>query len=442
MHIHAPAFAPGLPAQYRLLKEQEDVGVIKYTVECTVVPKKCPHCGAPAKPWGSKNRVILDIPRGHKRVEFHIAVKRFSCTAVGMRAGDVEATVGFTSAAEHPKTFLQDLPAVSSHRSMTQRLVVWIGEQCRDRTFMEVAKSIGIVDATVRSVYAEHVASLEHATRIKPPESLALVRPRVMQRTSTAFLNVQSQTLVDIAPGTTADVVATKLQQLTEGTSAKRVSIDTVHDFRAAVQQVLPHALLFVDKPYVLALANDALLQARHAAVKEHPGKLRRCSRALVLTPPKQLAPQRREELQSCLAASPVLAQVYGFRQAMHSLYANPLPDPQEAEAKLVQAISMLEEGGRPFAAQLLGVLHEWRTEILAFFDEGAESGRVEVLGDLKHLGEWIEAQGRGHAFEALRAALLFPKRAPTFRYLTPGVSLERLKREAQEQQAARKDAA
>ena len=435
MRIHAPAFAPGLPAQYRLLREQETLGVLQYTVECIEVPRACPVCGAPVKPWGSKERVILDIPRGRKRVEFHIAVKRFWCSSSKREDMPSEG-----AQVAHSKTLLQELPAISPHRSMTQRLVDWIGEECRRRTFMEVARQIGVADATVRSVFAEHVKRLERAARFSPPESLALVQPRIMHKECTAFLNVQAQTLVDIVPGVSSELVAAKLQQLAANGPVRRVSISTVQAFRDAVQQALPAALLFVDKPYVLALADESLNRARQACLKEQPGRLRKCSRALIMERPESVDVQRQAELRACLDAAPVLADAHRARQALQDLYDKPPSDRQEAALALEKALSCLGEKARAFFAEFDAVLIEWRSEILAYFDIDAQGARVEVLGDLKHLGNWAEGQGRGHAFEAVRAALLFPARVPAFSYRTPGLGLASLKQQAQKQRGLHRD--
>jgi transposase len=154
--VTAPSFL-NLP-QYRVLKLDEDVHDYHVYVEPTKPVEVCRHCGSiKVAKWGCAEQVVRDLPAHGKRVSLYIRARRFRCE-------------------DCDRTAFEPLPALADGRRMTQRLLIWVGQQSVKRVFAAIAEEVGLDEKTVRTIFQECVTRLEAETRFETPRWPASTR--------------------------------------------------------------------------------------------------------------------------------------------------------------------------------------------------------------------------------------------------------------------------
>ena len=411
-----PATAvPGLPRDYRLLAQEEEANRIRYTAECTTIPKACPYCGGKPRSWGSKERVYMDIPRSGKRVEILVVIKRMRCPSC-------------------KKTFLQDLPAFNQTHGLTRRYFLDVAEKCFTHTFGQMGEELGIEDTSARLLFHNYLKELESCVLIPPPETLALVPLQVVNRPRTALINTKARTLVDLLAGQAASVLAPKLEAFAAAGAARFVAIGLNKTFRTAIKKHLPGSTLYVDQFFVLEMADLALDQTRKAVRKPLKLSLKRYlahDAEVFAKPEADLSETDRAQMNYWFAQYPILGEAYQAREAFRQAY-RPGITADAAFAEMSSALAGLSPKVRTHFRALSGALKDFEPEIRAFFTSGARDFSLANLTDLGSLGDWIDAiPERGKVFEIARALALYPSRMPRTTYRTPGTSISRLRDEA-----------
>ncbi|WP_281273242.1 transposase [Solilutibacter pythonis] len=75
--------------------------------------------------------------------------------------------------------------------------------------------------------------------------------------------NIGNNTLVDLLPNRNKDSVLKYLAKLDRRDKVQVVAMDMWTPCRDAVETVLPHATIVIDKFHVVSMANDAVEKAR-----------------------------------------------------------------------------------------------------------------------------------------------------------------------------------
>lgn len=409
-----------LPDHYRVTSACEDAAEITLEVQCVDLLTICPACRSmDMRSWGTRNLTYTDLPYREKKVRMQIAAKRQRCHTC-------------------KRTFLQPLPGMAQQHSMTERLRRYIGEEGRKRTFTAIARDVGVVEATVRNVFADFIEQMEHQVHIRTPQWMALIDilalghprrrvPRVL------VANAKGWTIVDILESRDDACVARYLNGLREPETVEFVGMGLSLVYRKAVLQALPGAVVFVDKPYVLAAADEALMQAWEAVradLSPHESRELGHDRAHILARADRL--QGNEEATAALHASlerfPLLGSASRVREALHAVYDAPISE-SVALGRMDRAMQSLVPQARQFFSAMQDLLEHSRAQLGAYFQHDCARMSVSALDDCSDLGGLIESLGRGHSFPAVRAKLLFPQRFPVIAFSTPGVGIGRLRR-------------
>jgi transposase len=192
------------------------------------------------------------------------------------------------------------------------------------------------------------------------------------------------------------------------------VAIDMWAPYRDAVRDVLPDAIVVVDKFHVQRLGNMALDEFRRSLGRADKADLARKKAAGVK---KDLALFRKRErdlndrerllLSGWLNNIPELAEAHRLKEAYFDIYEASSKD--EAAARYdAWAKSVGPEHHAAFAPAL-SAWRNWQPQILAYFDHRITNAFTESLNSLIRS---INRRGRGHSFEVLRALVLYSKGA------------------------------
>jgi transposase len=414
------SLAPHLPISrdYKVTAAELVAGGLRVTADALTVATNCPRCSAKKLyAWGSRPVASLDLPYKGQPVEIHIQARRYRCGACKL-------------------TFSQPLPEIAETRSMTLRLLHWIGQEGQIRTFVSIAKDIGASEKTVRNAFNDFVQRLESMVHIRTPAFMALVEVAALDKKDRiAVINTHARTLVDLLPGPAA--IGDYFSKLRDRQLVQFVATGLSREIYDAAASHLSAAVVFIDKPPVLALVDAALESVRTGMPaghrqRMHPQRRRDLAkdREILLRPPHAQDAQDRSVLAQWCDQNPLLGEARQVWEAVHAIYAETV-SPVVAAERMDSIVDGLSPGLRPSLQELVQAWASWRQPMLNYFRPGATQASAVALGDLSVLGGAIEHQGRGHAFEAVRCRLLYSPRIPGMTLSSPGSGVDRLLREA-----------
>lgn len=185
-------------------------------------------------------------------MRIQVVRQRYRCTACG-------------------RTFLEPLADMDEQHAATRRLVAYIQREALRRTFVSVAQEVGLAESTVRRIFGQHTYALEAVRQVVTPEWLGNDEIHLGGKPRCVLTNVRQRTMLDLLRDRRRSTVAAFLQRLPNKERVELVAMDMWRPYKEAVNVVLPHATIVVDKFHVLRLANAALEAVR----KEQRRRLR-----------------------------------------------------------------------------------------------------------------------------------------------------------------------
>lgn len=230
---------------------QENETDMMFKVEAVGPPERCPECGFDKLyKYSSRNQLIMDLPIRLKRVGLQLNRRRYKCRECG-------------------STFWERLISVDEKRSMTKRLLKSIQEQSMSKTFVEVAESVGVDEKTIRNVFKDYVALKEREYQFETPKWLGIDEIHIIRRPRLVLTNIERRTIYDIKPNRNKETVIQRLSEISDRTYIEYVTMDMWKPYKDAVNTILPHAKVVVDKFHVVRMANQALDNVRKS-LKAH----------------------------------------------------------------------------------------------------------------------------------------------------------------------------
>lgn len=404
--------APSLPPQYRVIHCEESDTVIRLHAQAQFIPEACPHCGArqPTK-YGIRSQMLQDIPRRKKRLEILIKAHRLKCSN--------KATCG--------KIYSQPLPGMSAKHQMTARLYRWIGEQARARTFLDIARELDIAESTVRMVFSDCIDDIQKQVRINTPEVLALV-PLPMATGRVAAINTRSRTLVGLIGSDTPTRVKAYLQGLHRPENVRAVSISFSRASLQAVQNALPNAVPFLDKPHVLDMAARAVVMV-HSMLRRTGSATDRKALAgdqrILSLPSGAMTPEQLAKVQGWRTRFAVLDEAMRAAEELRAIHDHEkgAQTGRDAAARLDQLMASMSHACASFFEPMASALAEWSQPWAQYFDQPcARANGLEALDDVKLLAPALQRMGRTNSYAAVRALALLPPAPPMFSVSVPGM--------------------
>jgi transposase len=177
------------------------------------------------------------------------------------------------------------------------------------------------------------------------------------------------------------------------------VSIDPYDAYRQAIRAELPHARIVCDHFHLVRGANTALDSIRRERQRQHgrrrPKGTRRSghgatwqpelyrARHRLLKASERLTERDRRRLCALFAQDPILAEAWGLKEAFRAVYrATSRP---EAERRLDAFLAAVERSQLPAFRAFAEGIRQWRSELLAYFDEPTTNGYAEgVINKVK----------------------------------------------------------
>lgn len=378
-----------LPGVRVVHQERGPGGEIRVVVVPTRAVAVCPRCGRPsAKVHDVRERVKADEPLGERRVSLVLRRRRFCCAGC-----------------ERP--FTEEEPICGVRRRLTRRLRARLGRESQERTVEQVAASYGVSPTTVRWAQGEYADEQQAAEPPAPVHRLGIDEFSVRRgrRYATGLHDLDRRALLEVVEGRDSATVQAALERLAAPEAVAVVSMDMSGPFRAAVEAVLPRAVIVADKFHVVARVNDALsdLWRRLARGRSREDPVRRHGR-LVLRNRESLTPTQTACLRPLLAQSPSLRRAWLLKEDFRRWYATASPRTARLELRAWRRM-MTEMPDLPEMGALTGMFDRWQEQILNYFTHRVTQGVVEGKNNRAKV---IQRQAYGYRnFQNLRRRLL-----------------------------------
>ena len=354
-------------------------------------PKRCSECFSTSiVGFGRREQLVKDLPIHGKRVGIYLNTRRMKCN-------------------ECNKTFSERLPEVDERRSMTRRLVDWIGKQAVRRTFSSIAEDVGVTEGTIRLVFKDYVSDVEKTFRFETPkwmgiDEIHLIKPRGV------ITNIQNNTVVELLPNRNKDTVSNYLFRLDGKEQIQYVAMDMWAPYRDACRVVIPNAKIIIDKFHVVRLANDAMERVRKGlrdslTLKQKRGLMH--DRWVLLKRESELNDREVLLLSGWIKNYPALGEAYRIKEGFYAIYSAKSPD--EAQALYIEWKRSIPAEMASAYSDLVRAWDNWTPFILGYFDHPVTNAYTESLNNLIRV---MNRLGRGYSFEALRAKILFSEGA------------------------------
>ena len=349
----------------------------------------CTHCGVIGQyvRFGIRVQQYHDLPAQDKRVFINVNRPRLKCKACG-------------------KVFQQQLPYMDTEHFMTERLVAYIQQKSMSQTFISIAKQIGLDEKSIRLIFLAEAGKLEAQRVIETPEWLGIDEVFLTGKARGIFTDIKGRKPVELLPERKKTAVIEFLRQL-DADKVRLVTIDMWNPYREAVQLVLPHATIIIDKFHIVRMANAALDMVRRNTRKQLSAARRRQlkhDRFIMLRRRNELTEQPRFILATWIQNYEKLGRAYVGKEMFCDIWEAHSKD--EAERFYQEWLIYIENNDIAHAfTELVRAMTNWHEEIFAYFDYPLTNAYTEALNGILKL---IQRNGRGYSFKAIRAKLLY----------------------------------
>src|SRR5690625_2799892 len=376
---------------FKILDMKESEYDYRFLVETTLPPPSyCPKCGTVANLYkhGKKEQLFFDLPIHAKLFGIFVKRQRYKCNKSGARC-------------------LESRRDIDEGMSVINRLINWIQGASFEITMTRVVEVIGVVEKIVRNIFNDYVDELEAQTDFRAPKWLGIDEVHLLKNYRCVITDVENKSVIDTLRKRNKDNVISYLSKLQNIDKIELVAMDMRNPYKSAVNTVIPHAKIVIDKFHVVKLANEALEKIRKANRQNVTAKERRQlmrDRYVLLTRRKDLNDfDDQIKLQVWTDMFPLLGQAYELKEQFFDIY--------EAESindayKLYQNwVLNVPKELMTYFEDLIRAMNNCEEEIFNYFNSPITNAYTESLN---RLIKTINHVGRGYSFEALRAKILF----------------------------------
>lgn len=358
----------------------------------SITPNRtCSECG-------SLNTVIIgkvtqpyaDTPMHGKTVKIKFERKRLRCKDCG-------------------KTSFEPLVWLSKDFRMTQRAEEYVMRRCGKVPFIHVATELDVTEGTIRNVFSNYVSVIENKHDWLAPRVLGIDETHFSQKMHLVMTDIEKRTLLDMRKDRSLDATQKAIMRLRGWQHIEIVTMDMWRPYKTAVKQLIPNAVIVIDRFHVAKMAGEAMEKARKATRIELSDKERK-----KLKNDRKILLKRRDNITGLneLASFdfwtneyPALMEVYNAKEGFLAMWD--MPTRKDAEEYWEHWKSVSTPTVRRYFKDAIRAIDNWHEEIFNWWDYPYTNALTESLNNVI---KGTFRSGRGYSFEVLRAKLLYTK--------------------------------
>jgi transposase len=377
--------------EYTIVAADDGLNVLSVRVIASATSAACPSCGEfSTAVKGIREQVVRDVPHAGRTVALIVSKRSFRCGADWCER----------------KTFTQHTDEISARRRTTARCREQIGRAGKDRSTVSVAREFSVSWATawtaIRIVAVRELA----ASGRRVPSVIGIDETRFWWREPwlTGIVDLSNSDLIEMVCGRSSLTLRDWVAGLTdnERDGVKTVVIDLHAGYRAAIRDVLPHAVIVGDRFHFEQLSGRALTDVRRRRIWEQQGHRGRKvdpgwrARRDLLRRPDRLTTNGWNRVLVAMRTDGGdglegdLLWAWAARQYFAEIYTTAV-DRAHAHRMLIWWYCWIAAHPVPELVRFATTVSAWETEFLAFFDERVTNGRTEgrnrTIKHVKRLG-------------------------------------------------------
>lgn len=360
-----------------------------YTVEPKDAVKWCPECGSERVVKHKKHtRQVRDLNEYEHRVGIIIQGHRYQCKDCG-------------------NTFGEDFDAIDKSERLTKRLKAAIQKECFEKTFKVIAEQYGISQPTVKRVFDEYIGEINASYKPYAPQVLGIDEVHLHKQYCGVFVDVTGQRVIEMTENRSKEIVKNFLMSLPDKEKITCVTMDMWRVYKCTVEEVLPNAVIVIDKFHVIKELNKALENLRRSLRKDMDKNARvslKNMRFLLLTGFENLNQRQKTQLDAILDEYPQFDMPYTLKEMLRDIFTY-AKTKEEAERVYSHWVRLCKNNACDAFYDFIKMVDNWHTEIFNYFDHRYTNAQTESLNNV--IRE-IDRAGRGYTFDVLRAKILF----------------------------------
>ena len=360
---------------------------IKYKAEATDRPVCTnPSCSHTIKPHRhtAVNYLLHDVKSESKLVYIDLCIRRYKCPECG-------------------NVFPDQFTFFTKKQHLTHRLKEEIVNRCiKGETFRYIANDYLIDPKTVSAIFEEYVnANKELLENSYTPEILGIDEAHIDAHYRLVLTDIKNQRLLDMKKDNHLRTVKTYLKLLDKST-CKCVTMDFAPAYAKAVTEVLPTALIVIDKFHAVQEVNRCLDNVRKGIQRQYISQgvnIKRFKNAkrLFMSNWENLTTEAEKTLSNWFEEFPELYEAYMCKEMFRDIYL--YAETKETATTMfdgwLQCIPLFPE----FSA-MRKTMTKRRDHILNYWDRPYTNAYTESVNNAI---KTIEKKGRGYRFDRLR---------------------------------------
>ena len=364
--------------EHDYLVEVESISPFSYCSKCYTDEKQG---------FGKKQVLYMDLPIHGKRVGILVNKKRFRCKKCG-------------------STFFESLNMMNDKRQMTKRLLEYLEKQSLKRTNVSIAEEVGLDEKTVRNIITDYIERQGKVHQYITPSVMGIDEIHLLKKPRGVITNIRENTILDILENRNKATIEKYLHNLKDKHTIKCVTMDMWKPYKDAVQKILPHATIIVDKFHVVRMANNCLETIRkelRAGLTDKERRTLKDDRWILLKRKKELNAQELIFLDYWTNNFKKLGLAHELKESFFEIWN--CTDEKQAKEAYMEWKSKVDDEVKHAFIPILSSMKNWEKEIFAYFRYRYTNAYTESSNSIIRA---INRMGRGYSFEVIRAKILF----------------------------------
>jgi transposase len=389
----------GISGLRTLCAPEIDDDRILIRTEQTESLSRCPKCGGELKRNGTRRQLLRDEPRGLRSVVIEVRRQNYRCKAC-------------------QAAMLQPLCGIDENRRMTSRLLQYTEANALLDKFNMVSLRTGLSTRSVQDILHHHVLSLDKVFRFKTPRVLGLDGIHIERkrdennnlcrerRQRSVFTDIEAGQVIEVRENSTRDELIAGIKRIPNYKQIEIVVIDMSLVLRSAVQEILPQAVIVIDRFHIQRYANDSMDNVRRRLrlnIDEKRGESTMCDKDLLRKHWYDLSSEEQEYLQLWFKLQPELGVAYHTKEAFFGIWDALSSDiARERYRRWLEQLP--SEFWRDFEP-LLSPMKNWGEYIFNYFDHRYTNAFTEQAN--RQIRDILRAS-RNCSFETYRAKIIY----------------------------------
>jgi transposase len=350
---------------YRVVGVEMTEDTITLSIESTLEGGKCPRCGRYCADLHENHpRVVRDLPISGKICYLRFVRRRFFCPVCN-------------------KPFSESLGFVQEHRDYTNRYQERIFHQVRENNITSVQRFENLTYDQIESIFLTEARERISANPFANLKRLGIDEISLRKGKQDFVLvltNLDTAEVVDVLEKRTQEKLRTRLEQLTEQERSQigEVAIDMWEPYSNVCEELLPNAIITVDRFHVAKAVNEELKKLKNQEKKQQP-KIIKGAHYPLLKNQENLTDTQQEKLDQVYEACPNLRMAHRLKECLRHIFE--CPSTKEKAIQRLQKWSHIAEKEHLFP-KFRKTLSNWMDKIANYFQHRTTSGMVEGINN------------------------------------------------------------